>query len=479
MKRRINFLMSVCLFVTLAVSLAACGAPAAPTAEAPQAPAAPAEPAAPAVPAEPAAPAQPAEETDFISWYQYDQNNEDPASDERVGNAYLRKTIPEFNAAFEGKWNWVNVPKAFDKLYTELVAASISGGDVPDVFEGGASNLNLVYNNGVAMDLTDWAKEQAWYNDLDPHAVQACMRDGKLYCIPFAQRPFVTFVWADRFPAGYPATTDEFLKESERLKKEGLYSMTLFGSTAFDGAAVYRGYFTIINSFGGSYDDGKGNLRLNTPENVAAIEFIRELVNKQYMPEIIFAGGFQEEEAFKDASAASIPTGIFGYRYINPLTAPSGKKYDKGNENDMLDAIEAGDVIISPSFAAPGKLPGCNNDVAGLSIPVGAKHPEAAYDYINWLMDPTRNAEFVFGPGAGIPVLKSAMSDPKFQTAFYQQAAKAVENSACTPWFGSLERPEEAGVLIVNAIYKLVKEDPKADIATVLAQAEKEYNTNN
>jgi multiple sugar transport system substrate-binding protein len=31
---------------------------------------------------------------DFVSWYQYDQNNEDPASDERVGNEYLRQTIP-------------------------------------------------------------------------------------------------------------------------------------------------------------------------------------------------------------------------------------------------------------------------------------------------------------------------------------------------------------------------------------------------
>ena len=32
---------------------------------------------------------------DFVTWYQYDQNNEDPASDERVGNEYLR---PRFHS---------------------------------------------------------------------------------------------------------------------------------------------------------------------------------------------------------------------------------------------------------------------------------------------------------------------------------------------------------------------------------------------
>src|SRR4051812_46147503 len=55
---------------------------------------------------------------DFVTWYQYDQNNEDPASDERVGNEYLRQTIPQFNEQFKGKWNWINQPKAFDKMAT-------------------------------------------------------------------------------------------------------------------------------------------------------------------------------------------------------------------------------------------------------------------------------------------------------------------------------------------------------------------------
>src|SRR5690606_12486777 len=82
---------------------------------------------------EPAAPAEPAEAQDFITWFQYDQENVDPASDERTGNEYLRNKIPQFNEEFAGKWVWNSVHKSFDKISGELVAAHISGGDVPDL----------------------------------------------------------------------------------------------------------------------------------------------------------------------------------------------------------------------------------------------------------------------------------------------------------------------------------------------------------
>lgn len=420
-------------------------------------------------------------EQDFVTWYQYDQNNEDPASDERVGNEYLRKTIPQFNEEFEGKWNWVNVPKAFDKMTTELVAAVQAGGEVPDLFEmSNTQDLIEFYQNGTAQDLTEWAEAQPWFDDLDPNAVEACKGpDGKLYCIPISQRPQLVYVWADHFPDGFPKTPEEFMEEAERLKQEGKYAITFFGSTDKGGEGLTRAVWTTIASFGGRLDDGEGNMKLNTPENIAAIEFMREIVAKEYVPEIAFAGGFQEEEAFKDASAASFPTGLFGYRYVNPLTAPDGTKYEKGNEEDMLDAIAAGDVVLRPFVSAEGHPPGCGVDVAGFVIPVGAKNPEAAYDYINWIMSPEQNAEWVQGPGGGFPVLKATQSHEIFQAPFYKEAAEALSNSACRPWYGSLKRPNEAQELVMQTIYKLIKEDPNADIAAELTRTQEEYNAGN
>ncbi len=418
---------------------------------------------------------------DLISWYQFDQDNEDPANDEAIGNTYLRDTIPQFNEAFAGKWNWINVPKAWDKMPSELVAAVQAGGDVPDIFMMSDSDfLNLV-RNGALQDLTDWAQAQSWWSDMDPYAIQAATaQDGRLYMIPIGEVPYVTFVWADHFPNGYPTTPEEFLAEAERLDAEGVDIMTYFGSTDYDGAGAIRAVWTTISGFGGTYDDGQGNMLLNTPENVAAIEFLRELAVKEYVPEVVFAGGFQEEEAFKDASAASIPTGLFGYRYIRPLTAPDGTKYTKETEEDMLDAIEAGDVILAPFVAPEGQKPGCGLAVHGLAIPTGAENREAAEDYINWLMaDFEQNADWVARAAAAMPSLGATFQHETFQSAFYQQAAAVAKASACRPWYGTLPTPAEARSAIMNVVYKLVKEDQTADIATELQKVQDEYNAAN
>lgn len=417
---------------------------------------------------------------DFVTWYQYDQNNEDPASDERVGNAYLRETIPLFNAEFAGKWNWINQPKAFDKMGTELIAAVQAVGEIPDLMHVGSSDLLAFYQNGTVQDLTEWAEAQSWYADLDPNALDVCRGpDGKLYCIPVAQAPQVVFVWADRFPDGFPATPEEFLARAEELKAEGLYAITFFGSTDFDGEGLTRFVWTALSSFGGSLSDDAGNMTLNTPENVAAVEFLRTLVVNEYAPEIAFAGQFQEEEAFKDASAASFPTGIFGYRYVNPLTAPDGTAYEKRNEEDMLDAIAAGDVIVTPFFGANGNPPGCGTGVSAFVIPNGAKNRAAAEEYISWIMTPAQNAAWVLGPGGGFPTLKATQAVEQFQTPFYQQAAEAVGASVCSPWYGTLERRDEVKKLVMTTIYRLIKENPTLDIATELAAAEAEYNAGN
>jgi multiple sugar transport system substrate-binding protein len=117
--------------------------------------------------------------------------------------------------------------------------------------------------------------------------------------------------------------------------------------------------------------------------------------------------------------------------------------------------------------------------VSSLVIPKGAQNVEAAYDYINWIMSPEQNAAWVSEPGGGFPTLGATQAEEQFQTPFYQQAAEVVAASACTPWYGSLERRDEAKTLVMNTVYRLIKEDPTADIATVLTEAEQEYNAGN
>jgi multiple sugar transport system substrate-binding protein len=391
----------------------------------------------------------------------------------------MRNTIPQFNEEFEGQWNWINRFKPWDKAPQELVSAVIAGNNVPDVMEVGATNLRLYYKNGAIQDLTEWATQQEWYDSMDASALATCTIDGKLLCIPIAIRPHLTYVWADHFPNGYPTTPEEFVVEAERLKAEGIFAWTYFGSTAYGGSGTGRMAWSLVSSFGGTYADADGNMYLTSPETVAALEFWRMTVAEGYNPETVFAGGFVEEDSFKDASAGAIPTGLFGYRYINPLTAPDGTEYSKGSADDMLDAIADGKVILAPMFSPEGQTPGCGNDVQAVVIPVGAKNVDAAHDWINWILSPEQNPAFVLGPGAGFPANTAILSAPELDLPFYRAAEVALEKSVCTPWFANFDRAEEAAEIIMNAFYKIVKEDPTSDIVTVLTEAEEAYNAGN
>ncbi len=140
------------LLIVLAVVATACGGAAEPT-KAPEPTKAEAEAPEPTEAAEePEEPEPSGEVQDFVTWYQFDQENDDPAHDEAVGNAYLRETIPQFNEAFADKWNWMNTPKAWDKMEAELAAAVMAGGDVPDLMHG--SIMNAVAWNATAPSRT-------------------------------------------------------------------------------------------------------------------------------------------------------------------------------------------------------------------------------------------------------------------------------------------------------------------------------------
>lgn len=414
-----------------------------------------------------------------VTWWEYDQNNTDPNADEHVGNAALAAAIPLFNKTFNCQWNWVNEQKAFDQKDAELIAAVQAGGEVPDVFET-SYGINTFYLNGTLQDLTSWARAQPWFANLTPNSLSVCTGpDGSLYCVPLLERPQVVYVWKDLYPNGFPTSVDDFMTQAAALKAKGHYALSFFGSTYNNGDGITRGPDDILQSFGGSVDDGHGHMLLDTPQNIAAITFMRTIVSKDYIPAIAFAGSFQEESAFNDSSAAAFPTGIDGYTFMNPLTAPNGKKYSLGNQHDFLNAVAAGDIYLSTFFSAvPGQKPGCNIAATALSIPVGAKDVDGAHAYINWLMSSQEDAQFVAALG-GYPALSTSTSSPLFNIPYYTEATKVLSQESCKPWYGTLKNPAAAQPMVMNAIYTLIKQDPNADIAKTLDATQVEYNSNN
>ncbi|MEX1018038.1 MAG: extracellular solute-binding protein [Litorilinea sp.] len=412
-----------------------------------------------------------------VTWYYYDQDNTDPEANERVGNAYLARAIPQFNADHAGQYTWVNVPRDYN-LSLDLVTAVQNNGEIPDVMRMSINNMPTFIRNNTVQDLTDFVMNSEWAADLNPTALEACRGpDGDIYCIPLSASPYVVFYWTDYFPNGFPTTPAALLEAAADLQDEDIYALTYWGSTALDGEGTGRYYYQVIRSFGGSYDDGAGNMQLDTPENIAAIEFMRAIVAGGYSPEAVFMGNFEEEDAFKRSLAAAFPTGYFSaYLYLNPLTAPDGTEYATVSSQDMEAAVDAGDIAIAPFVAPPDQMPGCHTDYFGFVIPNGAPNRDGAEAYINWIMEPANQIEWVLQAGGGAPVSQALRTQEAFQTPFFQQGLAAAERSDCAPWFGSLLRIPEAKRIISNVFFDLVRGDATQDIAQALQRAEDEYN---
>jgi len=470
--KNLNLFYKVVAGIALVILLVSC-APAATPAPT-TAPAA----AATTAPVATAAPTTMAKAQDVVTWFEFDQNNTDPKADEAVGNAAIRQAIPLFNQQFTGQWNWANNPVAFDQKDAQLISTAQAGGQVPDVFEV-TLGINSFYQHGTLQDLTDWAKAQPWYSDIDPNVLPVCTGpDGKLYCIPVTERPQVVYVWKDLYPNGFPTSEADFMTQAAALKAKGHYALTFFGSTDLNGEAATRAYDDVLQSYGGAVDDGHGKMLLDTPNDIAAIQFLRTIVAKGYVPDLAFAGGFQEEPVFSSSQAGAFPTGADGYNYLTPLTAPNGTKYTKGNQQDFLDAVAAGDIYLSPLFSnVPGQKPGCDIFSTALSIPVGAKNVDGAKAFINWMMGTQENAQFAFGIG-GASALKSGQASTVFQIPYFQQLAKVTTEESCKPWYGTLTDQGAAEPIVAAAFYKLVKQDPTADIASALDAAAAQYNSN-
>ncbi len=210
---------------------------------------------------------------------------------------------------------------------------------------------------------------------------------------------------------------------------------------------------------------------MNTPENIKAIEFMREVVKQGLNSESVFAGNFEEEEAFKQGVAGAFPTGFFiAVRYLNPLKSPAGKEY-----KTIEEAVNDNAIGLAPFVAPEGNMPGCGLDLFGFVVPRTAANADGAKAYINWVMDPANTVDWIVNAGGGFPTSTSLRTDPAFQTNLYKASQEVSAASDCKPWYGTLQRIPEAKKIITNTLYDLIKTNPDADIASALEKADAEY----
>ncbi len=365
----------------------------------------------------------------------------------------------------------------FDQINATLNVAVQSGVNVPDVSYVDTQQLGFFNVNGTLTDITDFVTSADWFDDLDPVALQTCTTpDGVILCVPVTSANFYMYYWTDAWPDGFPETTTEFLEEAPAVLEAGYFPVTFKGA---EGASVERVYANLMRSYGATLAGPDGEATWASPESVEAIQFVRDIFDAGFVPEVALAPQFEFEEPFKQGQAGGFIAGTFSYVYLTPLIAPSGEVFEEeitgefdSNAISVGDAFDAGEIAYAPPWRAPDGMPFSQINAEAWAIPFGSENPELALEYLDFLMQTDQNVAVAIANGQ-LPTLMSAQEDPAFETVYWQTAIEyRTEFGAAPPaWLDY----DSALRLLSTAVVNIIT-DPNVDIMEELMDAQEEYN---
>jgi len=378
-------------------------------------------------------------------WASYDLTDE-----ENPTSVTLNQAIATFESTTGIEVNYEQV--SWDQLATKLAVQAQSGGDMPDVVETSSQHVLALINAGALMDISGMVGDAPWIDEINPSEAQACVIDGARYCVAADIRGGAWYYNTADFPEGWPTTPDGWLEEGERLAAEDMYVSTFFAGRHYGAAELTWGPWFYSN--GGSIFDAEGKPDWASDENVEVVEWARELLANEYVPETCFTGDFTAGETpWVDGNAASVRGGSWSYLFIPGL-------------QDKIENDEA-DLGMAPNFGE-GNIVFLVGE--GWAIADGAANPEGAMAWINFFMNPQILAQWA-SQHYGIPTIDAAFQSGEFSGEFYQATAENLAEN------GVFIEPSEFYVESLTKLAETLQElmlDPEMDIMTALQDAQDE-----
>lgn len=194
--------------------------------------------------------------------------------------------VPAFNALHPG----VEIIPSYYKYAPDTYVALATAGNAPTVFESWYTEPEKLIRNGLVKDITDILEERGWLDTMSP-AIRDLLsdEDGRVYGIPrdayslglminvslFEQAGLVN----DDGSVKYPTTWDEVYEYSKIIREKT--GVAGFCMQASDGGGGWH-WSNIAWNYGAELvianDDGTYTSNLNTPEAIAAMEWVQKMV---------------------------------------------------------------------------------------------------------------------------------------------------------------------------------------------------------
>lgn len=315
----------------------------------------------------------------------------------------------------------------------EVVEAPSDSNQVEDLYTSsfllGNSPYDVVY-----MDIV-WTPKFAaagWLRDISDRLnteeakqylagdIAGGMYQDKLYRLPFRSDAGMLYYRQDLLAeAGYeepPETFEELLSISQDLQQQGLTDWGyVWQGKQYEGLAAM---FVEILQGNGAYwvNPETSEVGLDRPEAIAAVEFLREAIAKKVSPPGVTT--YAEEETrllFQNGKAAFLRN----WPYVYSLA---------------IDSDIAGKYSIKPMVHAPGKSSGATLGGWGLGISTTTKHPDAAWEVLEFFSSEESQREFILETGF-VPSRVALFNDPSIVAKYnyYPQLLEVVQSSALRP----------------------------------------------
>jgi len=319
--------------------------------------------------------------------------------------AQLQDNVTEFNRTHPEIY--VTMRELAFADYTQKILAAVEAGDSPDMSGGGAGFPFVMAAQNQALDITDLYQEweaDGTLADMSPWAYEKWDFGGMHPGITWQFDTRGIFYRKDLFEqadVAVPTTWEEFKAAAAALHKpdEGVMGIAVPGKQgSFD---TVQFYMQLLFQAGGSLADEEGNPTFDTPEHLAALEFLKELVEKYAAPGTPSWAFTEVGRAFLQGTAAMAFEGGW---FIRDLRQSASDMLENVGLLPPLEGPGGPDRRLVISFANPWMLY------------AQSEHPEEAKTFLRWMMEPDNLRKlYESEPGAAWPVYRSLLDSPVYQ----------------------------------------------------------------
>lgn len=301
--------------------------------------------------------------------------------------------------------------------YTQKFLSAVQAGTPPDV-AGGDSGIPFTMNaQGQTLPINDlfaqWQKDGT-FKDMVPWAYKKWELNGQDLGITWQFDQRAIFYRKDLFKkAGIavPTTWQQLLAAARKLNNpsKGTIGIAIPGKQGSYDTDQF--YMTLVFQAGGGLADPKGNPTFNTPQQLKALEFEKQL--SAYAAKGTPAWTMGDTEKAFDQGKAAMAFG--GGWFIGDLKTSSKAKGGAATTARMvLKNMGVLPVLIGPGGA---KAQHCVSFANPWMIYKQTKHPAEAKTFLKFMMEKNNLRKlYEADPGNKWPVYKSLQNDPVYQS---------------------------------------------------------------